>query len=347
MKSVKSRARRAAIPAQLTSTGLVIEGAALPQLLLSFPDSVLRGIGQVMLQNNSYTGLLFLIGIFYNSRLYGWAVLLGTTASTATAALLGVNHAHVRAGLFGFNGALVAIALLYFLKPGMLAWGYVVLAAACATVIMAALFQLLDTWKIPALTAPFVLTTLCFVLAGARFGRLYSTGVLPTAGLPKAAIVEGIVTASTVAAGIFTGVAQVFFQGSAITGVIFVVGLLISSRVACVAALLGSFAGLLVAWGMGAAEPAIRAGAFGFNPVLTAIALGSGYFVLNAASAAYATLAVVTTTVVFAAMSAALEPLGMPALTSPFVLVVWLFLLASPLFQRLQIRTDTAGADDV
>lgn len=307
--------------------------------MLGFLSSVLRGIGQVMLQSNSRAGLLFLIGIFYNSMLFGWAVLLGATASTATAVLLEVNRPRVRDGSFGFNGALVAIALLYFLEPGILTWGYVALAAACTTVIMAALLHLLDTWKIPVLTAPFVFTTLFFILACARFGRLHSTDVLPTAGLPKAATVEGIVTASTVVEGLFTGVAQVFFQGNAITGIFFAVGLLISSRVACVAALLGSFGGLLVAWGMGAAEPAIRSGAFGFNSVLTAIALGSGFFVLNVASAAYGTLAVVTTAVVFAAMSAALEPLGMPALTSPFVLVVWLFLLASPLFQRLRIRT--------
>lgn len=318
-----------------------MEGASTPQRLWHFLDAVLRGIGQVMLQNNSYTGALFLIGIFYNSMLFGVAVLLGTSASTAAAMLLGVDRAHVRSGLYGFNGALVAIALLYFLEPGPLAWGYVVLAAACATVIMAALQRLLGTWNVPALTAPFVLTTLCFVLASARFGRLHSTGVLPTAGLPKAAAVEGIVTSSTVVEGLFTGIAQVFFQGNAITGVCFVVGLLVSSRVAGVAALLGSLMGLLVAWGMGAAEPAIRGGAFGFNSTLTAIALGSEFLVLNAASAAYGTLAVVTAAVVFAAMSAALEPLGVPALTSPFVLVVWLFLLASPLFRRIRIRAGT------
>ena len=306
---------------------------------LVFLRSILRGIGQVMLQGNSLTGLLFLIGIFYNSMLFGWAVLLGTSASTATAVLFGANPARVRDGLFGFNGALVGIALLYFLEPSFMTLGYVALAAISTTVIMAALLNLLDTWKIPVLTAPFVFTTLFFILACARFGRLHSTNVLPTAGLPKAATVEGIVTTSTVAEGLFTGIAQVFFQGNAITGAIFVVGLLISSRAACAAALLGSLGGLLVAWGMGAAEPAIRSGAFGFNPALTAIALCSGFFVLNIASAAYGTFAVVITTVVFAAMSAALEPLGMPALTSPFVLVVWLCLLASPNFQQLRIRT--------
>jgi urea transporter len=165
--------------------------------------------------------------------------------------------------------------------------------------------------------------------------------VLPTAGLPKAATVEGVVTAATVGVGLFTGVAQVFFQANAITGVFFAVGLLVSSRVACIVALLGSLVGLLVAWGMGAAEPAIRGGAFGFNSVLTAIALASGVFVVNAASVGYGTLAVVATAVVFAAISAALEPIGMPALTAPFVVVVWLFLLGSPLFKGLRTRAST------
>ncbi len=340
MRHENSRAALAAIRAHLTSTGLANESTAFPQFPLVFLDSVLRGIGQVMLQNNSYAGLFFLMGICYNSVLYGFAVLVGAAASTATAELLGVARASVRAGLFGFNGSLVAIALLYFLEPNLLAWCYVVLAAACTTVVMAAFLNLLSTWKIPALTAPFVFITMFFVLACARFGRLISTDVLPTAGLPKAATVEGIVTFSTVIEGVFNGVAQVFFQGNAMTGVFFVAGLLISSRLAGVAALLGSLVGLLVAWGMGAAEPAIRAGAFGFNSALTAIALGSSFFVLSTASVAYGTLAVVATAIMFAAMSAALEPLGMPALTSPFVLVVWLFLLASPLFPQIKAVND-------
>lgn len=325
-----------------SSAGLLITNDRTPQPFLNFIDSVFRGIGQVMLQNNSYTGLIFLAGIFHNSMLFGWAVLLGTIASTGTAVLLGADRLRIREGLFGFNGALVAIALLYFLEPDALAWAYVVLAGACTTVVMAALLNLLSTWKIPVLTAPFVLTTLFFILACARFGRLHSTGLLPTAGLPKAATVEGVVTASTVVEGLFNGVAQVFFQSSVITGVFFVIGLVISSRLACGAALLGSLTGLFVAWGMGASEPAIRSGAFGFNSALTALVLVGGVFVVNAASTAYGILAAVTTAVAFAAMSAALEPLGMPALTSPFVLVSWLFLLASPLF--LRIRSAASGS---
>ena len=323
--------------AKMTATGLDSSGELATPSWLSFVDSVLRGIGQVMLQNNSYTGLLFLLGVFYSSTLSGLAVLLGTVASTATAMLLGVERTDVRAGLFGFNGALVAIALLYFLEPSALVFGYVVLAAACTTVMMSALMTFLEKWGIPVLTAPFVFTTVLFILACARFGRLQSTGILPTAGLPKAATVEGIVTASTLTEGLFSGIAQVFFQGSVVTGLIFAVGLLISSRAVFAAALLGSLIGALVAWAMGAAEPAISSGAFGFNCVLTAIVFSRGFFEVNANSIVYGLLAVVVTAVVFAALSAALEPLGMPALTSPFVLTVWLFLLASPRFLRVRM----------
>lgn len=325
---------------RVCATGLVVDGKGFLPFALSFLDSVLRGVGQVMLQNNSYTGLLFLIGIFYNSPIFGTGVLLGTAVSTAAAMLLGVDRGQVRAGLFGFNGGLVAIALLYFLQPNALTWGCVILAAACSTIVMAAFLTLMSAWKLPALTAPFVFISLCVFLATARFGRLQSTHLLPTAGLPKAVEVEGVVTMSTVAEGVFNGIAQVFFQGNLVTGVLFAVGLLIGSRLACAAALAGSLTGLLVAWGMGAAEPAIRSGAFGFNSVLVAIALGGVFFVLNRLTIAYALLAAVVTAVVFAGVSAALEPLGIPALTLPFVLVTWLFLLASPIFPKLTPRTD-------
>ncbi|PQM28874.1 urea transporter [Sphingopyxis lindanitolerans] len=308
---------------------------------LRFLDHLLRGVGQVMLQNNSYAGLLFLVGIFYHSPLFGSAVLIGTGVSTATAMLLGVDRRLVRAGMFGFNGGLVAVALLTFLQPNALTWALLVFTAACSTIVMAAMLRLLAVWKLPVLTAPFVFISWCVFLATARFGRLESTHLLPTAGLPKAVTVEGVVTASTIGEGLFNGIAQVFFQGNLVTGLIFAIGLLIASRVACAAALAGSLIGLLVAWGMGAAEPAIRSGAFGYNGVLVAVALGSSFFALDRRSLAYALLAAIATPLVFAGVSAALEPLGIPALTFPFVLVTWLFLLAAALFPSLRPATDS------
>lgn len=326
---------------RLTATGLAVDGRTPMLRAAAFADSVLRGIGQVMLQENSYAGLLFLAGIFWNSALLGVAALVGAAASTATATALGVERGQVRAGLYGFNGALFGIALLYFLAPNALTWGYVLVGAACSTVLMAGLTRWLAHSALPALTAPFVVATLVFILAAARFGRLSTTDVLPTAGLPEAATVHGVVTATTIWRGLCNGLAEVFFQHNVVTGICFAAGLLAASRRACAAAIVGSLAGLLTAWLLGAAEPAIRAGAYGFNSVLIALALASGVRLAGAAGMGYLLLGAIVTTVVFAALSAALQPLGMPALTAPFVVVTWVFTLGATAFPRLRVLQQT------
>ena len=66
MKSVNVGGLLSAISARLSPTGLVVRGQPASQSLPGFLDCVLRGIGQVMLQNNSYAGLIFLAGIFCN-----------------------------------------------------------------------------------------------------------------------------------------------------------------------------------------------------------------------------------------------------------------------------------------
>jgi hypothetical protein len=59
---------------------------------------LLRGVGQVMFQNNPITGLLFLVGIFINSYEYGLTV----PPPISWVA----DRTLIRNGLFGFNGVL-------------------------------------------------------------------------------------------------------------------------------------------------------------------------------------------------------------------------------------------------
>lgn len=56
-----------------------------------FTTQVLKGIGQIMLQENALTGLLFLIGITCGSIEMGLGALLATVSGTATAILLKYN----------------------------------------------------------------------------------------------------------------------------------------------------------------------------------------------------------------------------------------------------------------
>ena len=320
------------------SNGLKIEGKSFFTQILTFIDSILRGMGQVMFQNNSYTGFLFLCGLFYNSLLFGSAALLGSVTSTLTAHILRANLKHIKDGFYGFNGCLTAIGLAFFLQPNALTLGYIVFAAAASTVLMAGTLRLFEEIKLPTLTAPFVFTTLGFLMACARFGRLPTTQFLPNAGLPQSAHVEGVVSISTLTDGLLQGVSQVFFQENIVTGVLFLAGLVISSRQCFVMALVGSLMGMCSAWLLGASEPAIRSGAFGFNAVLTAIALGSVFLKSNLITLVYTIFGTVMATVTFAAISAAFEPIGMPAMTLPFVVVTWVFILASVNFPSMKVR---------
>jgi urea transporter len=299
-------------------------------------DALLRGLGQVMFQNNPLTGLLFLVGILVNSPKLAGTGLLGLAVSTLAAYLLGADRSLIRNGLFGFNGVLVGIGLALFLELDLLLGVYIVIGAAVSTVVMMALANLLSTWDMPALTAPFVLTTWLLLFAVYQFSALQPTDLIaPAAPTPEAAVQtdlrelatgSGGLTLANLAHGLFRGVGEVMFEDNLLSGLIFLAGIAVNSRISAGFALLGAALGLLTALVMGADGFTAYHGLYGFNAVLCAIAIGGVFFVLTWRSALYAAVAAIFSVPAFAAIAVLLSPIGMPALTAPFVLVTWLFL---------------------
>jgi urea transporter len=84
---------------------------------------------------------------------------------------------------------------------------------------------------------------------------------------------------------------------------------------------------VLTAHLFGSESELITGGLLGFSPVLTAIALGTVFYQPSWRVVAYTVLATVFTVIVQSALNVALTPFAVPALTAPFVLVTWLFLL--------------------
>lgn len=158
------------------------------QPLLSFMDAVLRGIGQVMFQNNRYAGLLFSAGVGVQSWHCAVAMVLGTVVSTGAACVLGVERSALRDGLYGFNGALVGVAAAVFFQPTGGMWAVLVAGAIASTVVMSALSALLARWSIAALTAPFVFTMWVLLSAAPQFVGLASDGQV---SLPSAVASAG------------------------------------------------------------------------------------------------------------------------------------------------------------
>jgi urea transporter len=306
--------------------------------ILRFVDINLRGIGQVMLQDNPLTGLLFLIAIAWGSYAAGVpqvaiAGVIAVVVGTLTAQWLHVEEASLNAGLYGFNAVLVGMALATFLAPGPLLWVYVIVGAAVSVVVMLATTNVVKPWG-GALTFPFVLVTWLLLLATYGFSGLVGTA------LPSGSVVIAFqpyqaspVQVIDLVQGVFLSISQVFLKASGIAALLLLAGLAVNSLAAAAFALGGAILAVLTAHLFGAESALITGGLLGFSPVLTAIALGTVFYQPGWRVVAYTAVATVFTVIAQAALNVALTPFAIPALTAPFVLVTWLFLLPR---QRLE-----------
>lgn len=265
--------------------------------------TLLKGIGQVMLQNNAVTGLLFLIGIFYNSWLMGLGALLGVVVSTLTALLLRYPRENIKDGLYGFNGTLVGIAVLFFFQANVVSIILIVVGSALSSVIM----YVMHEKKLYPFTFPFVLSTWALFMVN-HFFNLVDRISTSLADVLKVHVTSAV----------STGFGQVMFQGSIVTGVVFFVALLVSSRRVAIFALCGSIVGMLVAWAMAFPTSMITAGIFGYNAVLCAIAFSDK----QKSSWVFAGVAAILSVLIVASFDA----FNLIALTAPFVFATWITL---------------------
>lgn len=301
-----------------------------------------------MFQNSPITGLLFFAGIFYNSVTLGVCAVLGTMAATLTAHLLGADRDAIEAGLFGFNGTLAGIALPFYFAFDPMLLVYVVLNGAFSTVIMASLMRFFSKWGIPALTAPFVLGTWLLMFGVYRFSALTPGALIaPVVPDPHAAAALGAFSAEALFEGVAKGIGEVMFQDNVVTGIIFVVAILVNSRISALFAVLGSLVGLLTGLALGVGDTPLRLGLYGYNSVLCAIALGGIFYFLNWKSLLYCLGCMILGSIATASISVFLSPIGMPALTWPFIMVTWFFLFAGGLFRNLkEVPADKCGTPE-
>ena len=251
-----------------------------------------------MLQNSSLTGLLFLLGIGLNSVPMLLGAILGGFIATLMGNLLRTPNA-LHQGLHGFNGALVGIAGVFFLQTSVSSLCLIALCVICATL----LTHTLQRSSLPGFTAPFVVTTWIMLAAAPWLA-------IPTAEL--SALQSDLPQFATT----FIGIGQVMFQGEVITGLCFVLGLILSNWRHAALALIGSAVGCCAILIPGVSEALVANGLYSFNPALTAIALGSS-------ASRYPVLRVVTGIALSVLFTHLFVLADLPSLTAPFVLATW------------------------
>ncbi|TWX68675.1 urea transporter [Colwellia demingiae] len=126
-------------------------GSISPTLIDSL-HGVLRGVGQVMLQDNWLSGAIFCCALLFSSyKKAVWAI-LGSLIGLLVATTFGFSQEKAMMGLYGFNGCLVAIALVDRYPNKY----WLIMLAILSSVVFTRVFEMV---AIPAFTAPFVMTT--------------------------------------------------------------------------------------------------------------------------------------------------------------------------------------------
>lgn len=271
--------------------------------LINFFKVILKGMGQIMLQNNAITGFLFLIGVFYNSIIMGLGALLGVFAGTIAAFILKYKKRDIYDGLYGFNGALTGIALAFFFEFNILLICFIIFGAILSSLIM----NFMHKKKLSPYTFPFVLST-WFLIVLIEYYNLIPQKTQKLVEVANLSIVSSL----------GMGFGQVMFQASIISGIVFLIAILINSRLSAIYAFIGSFIGMIVALLFSFPLYLINIGMFGFNGVLCGIAFADK----KKYSLFYAVVSIsISVFIIYGMMT-----FNWIALTAPFVFATWITL---------------------
>lgn len=289
--------------------------------MANFISLNLKSIGQVMLQGNPITGLLFLLGIAVaayadNSIELLLSTLLCTLVANLVAIALKAKFEHINDGLYGYNGTLIGIAGAVFFEASFKMYGLVTLGTLVSVGIMFFMLEKLSRKiSFPALTFPFVLITwvLFLIVHSSLPSLLKKTSPLSVD--------------SFILSGFLKSVSQVFVLENFMTGILFLVGIFINSLASGISTVIGGGVFLALGVYLGEDSELIAHGVFGYNAVLTAITLGSVLFKTKKEAIIYTTIGLGITLVYQNILSSCFKGLGLPILTAPFIFAVWSVLL--------------------
>lgn len=311
------------------------EGFCRSSSVLRFIDINLRGAGQVMFQNNPLSGLLFLLALCWGAFVAGMIhVAVGGVLALVSASCAGwwfrADQSALRSGLLGYNGVLTGLALTYFLSPGAATFLYATFGGAVTALLMLGPVNADKPWRVAAHTYAFILTTWIFLLASQGFHAIPGVETMPEqvkfpavdAPLPAARGLREFLVA------LLNSISQIYFKADALSALLIVAGLAVSSIAAAAFALLGAFIAVLTAHAFGVESLLISSGIQGFSPVLVAIAFGTVFYPRRTVRIwLLAGIATIVAVVAQSALHTLLDPLALPALSAPFDLVAWMLFL--------------------
>ncbi|PIC77560.1 urea transporter [Sporosarcina sp. P19] len=299
----------------------------------TFLKASLKGISQIIYIENTITGLLILLAISVSSFSLGIIALLSAMIGTLVAKVGGADQALVSKGLMSYNSVLSGLVLQTFLT-GPTAWIVALVGAAVTAILTATLMYFLGNFDIPILTLPFILLTWFTLLASYKLESIKLSDSLSPQSLANWELhIEGKIN---LLQATFNGIGQIFFLTEALPGLLLFIAVFLASRKMGIYAVIGNVAACVTALALAGEHRLVMLGLYGYNAILTILAVSVVYNTKeNRFAPITGVVAACITVPLMASVSIWLLPLGLPALTMPFVLSTWLILGARKVLPNL------------
>jgi len=269
---------------------------------------VLRGCSQLCFQTNELTGLFFLAAVLVASPIAAAYMLAAAIIAPGARMLLGDRGETLETGLPGLNPSLIAISLPAFYQTGwtnLEMWGVLVFCVICAVLLVKLFLAILP---FPILVLPFLIVF--WLLAAAA---------------PHTEILQPVTFATGSAeqfrpwVAVLFSLGQALFSPTILSGLLFIVGVLLSNWRHAVIAVMGAVIGTVVSYYYRDVDPvSVNLGLYGFNGVLAAVAA----YVTCGAKLRLAVLGAILATILIPAVA----DFGVQSLSAPFVFTTWLLL---------------------
>ncbi|MFO0577042.1 MAG: urea transporter [Polyangia bacterium] len=261
-------------------------------------------------------GLLLLATATVPGALLGG--LFGVGAGLLTARLFGLDRDALGDGSYGISPLLLGLGVSQTL--GLSAGPLCILAvlAAVCVLLTAALRAGLSSKNLPTLSVPFLIVYYLWLGAAPLLGLQFSA-------LPQ----DGATRLPAVLAEVLRSIGSLLFLPRVDAGALFLLALLVHSRIATLLAGFGALTVLALPRLLPALQGSEVLPVLMFNAVYTAIAIGGVWFVPSPASIALAELAVLLCALVGLGGLGLLQRIGLPILFLPFNVTVLTLLLAA------------------
>ncbi|PCH53917.1 MAG: peptidase M23 [Flavobacteriaceae bacterium] len=251
-------------------------------------EAVLTSYSQIFFTGNKILATILLVVSFIDWWT-GLSGLIAVITAVTLAEVLGYSPITLRKGLFSFNALLVGLGVGTYFSPGLEVLLLIVMGGAIAFFSTVFLMGLFAKYGLPFLSIPFLLAMWLLLLAFPSFSgiALNTEALYPSnmffklGGNALVVVVDGLNNffKDTGFDTYFLSLGAIFFQFNILAGILIAIGLLIHSRINFLFSLIGFFVAFWLYSFLGMYTGSLNYTYYGFNFILSAIAIG-GYFLI-------------------------------------------------------------------